>query len=86
MVRMTTTTLCNGTNCQIYENGAYKAQAAQPNVDRVGVQSLIIGGENSRSNMSIVGELCIVRIYSRALSADEIQHNYKIDKERFNLP
>ena len=86
MVRMTTTMLCNGTNCQIYENGAYKTQAAQPNVDRVGVQSFIIGGENSRSNMSIRGELCIVRIYSRALSADEIRRNYEIDKERFNLP
>lgn len=86
MVRMTTTMLCNGTNCQIYENGAYKALAAQPNVDRVGVQNLIIGGENSRSNMSIRGELCIVRIYSRALSADEIRHNYEIDKERFSLP
>ncbi len=86
MVRMTTTMLCNGTNCQIYENGAYKAQAAQPNVAKVGVQSLIIGGENSRSNMSIRGELCIVRIYSRALSADEIRHNYEIDNERFNLP
>ena len=86
MVRMTTTMLCNGTNCQIYENGAYKTQAAQPNVDRVGVKSLIIGGENSRPNMSIRGELCIVRIYSRALSADEIRHNYNIDKRRFNLP
>ena len=86
MVRMTTTMLCNGTNCQIYENGAYKTQAAQPNVAKVGVQSLIIGGENSRSYMSIRGELCIVRIYSRALSADEIRHNYEIDKERFNLP
>ena len=86
MVRMTTTMLCNGTNCQIYENGAYKALAAQPNVDRVGVQNLIIGGENSRSNMSIRGELCIVRIYSRALTAEEIAHNYKIDSIRFGLP
>lgn len=84
MVRMTTTMLCNGTNCEIYENGAYKTQAAQPNVDRVGVQSLIIGGENNRPNMSICGELCIVRVYSRALSADEIRRNYEIDKERFN--
>ena len=86
MVRMTTTMLCNGTNCQIYENGVYKTQAAQPDVNRAGVQNFIIGGENSRSNMSIRGELCIVRIYSRALTAEEIQHNYKIDKERFNLP
>lgn len=27
-----------------------------------------------------------IRVYSRALSAEEIAHNYKIDKERFNLP
>jgi len=27
-----------------------------------------------------------IRIYSRALTADEIAHNYAIDKERFNLP
>lgn len=27
-----------------------------------------------------------IRVYSRALSADEIRHNYEIDKERFNLP
>ena len=27
-----------------------------------------------------------LRVYSRALTADEIAHNYAIDKERFNLP
>lgn len=27
-----------------------------------------------------------IRIYSRALTAEEIAHNYAIDKERFNLP
>lgn len=27
----------------------------------------------------------VIRLYSRALSADEIAHNYAIDKERFNL-
>jgi hypothetical protein len=27
-----------------------------------------------------------VRVYNRALTAEEIAHNYKIDKERFNLP
>ena len=30
--------------------------------------------------------VCCIRLYSRALSADEIRHNYEIDKERFNLP
>jgi hypothetical protein len=32
------------------------------------------------------GELYCVRLYSRALTADEIAHNYAIDKKRFNLP
>lgn len=32
------------------------------------------------------GETYNIRIYSRALSADEIRHNYNIDKRRFNLP
>lgn len=31
-------------------------------------------------------DLYCVRQYSRALTADEIAHNYAIDKERFNLP
>ena len=32
------------------------------------------------------GIIYAVRVYSRALTADEIAHNYAIDKERFNLP
>lgn len=31
------------------------------------------------------GEFCTVRIYSRALSQEEISFNYSIDKERFGL-
>jgi hypothetical protein len=29
---------------------------------------------------------CAVRLYSRALTADEIAANYAVDKARFNLP
>ena len=32
-----------------------------------------------------VGDFCAVRIYNRALTADEIAHNYKIDKIRFGI-
>ena len=32
------------------------------------------------------GEICAFRRYNRALTAEEIAHNYAIDKERFNLP
>ena len=60
------------------------------------------GGERRKANKSftpftftsiglglrtnIQADYCCVRVYSRALSADEIRHNYKVDKERFNLP
>ena len=40
-----------------------------------------LGGYNK-----FFGKIYSVRIYSRALSADEIKRNYEIDKERFNLP
>ena len=30
-------------------------------------------------------DFCTVRIYNRALTAEEIAHNYSIDKERFSL-
>ena len=33
-----------------------------------------------------VGKYRNIRIYSRALTTDEIAHNYAIDKARFNLP
>lgn len=75
----------------VYENGTLSKSSSSTSSTPVAAcfgtsAPYIIGGENQRSNMSIRGELCAVRIYSRALSADEIAHNYKIDKVRFNLP
>lgn len=32
------------------------------------------------------GDVCAIRFYNRPLTPEEIAHNYKIDKERFNLP
>lgn len=48
--------------------------------------AFILGGENSRNNMSIQGELHCVRVYLRALTAEEIAANHAVDKARFNLP
>ena len=49
-----------------------------------------IGADSNGTQYGIehpfIGKIYCVRIYSRALSADEIRHNYEIDKERFNLP
>ena len=54
--------------------------------NRIGDYQFIIGGEPGRNNMSIVGELCAIRIYSKVLTEDEMNTNYAIDKVRFNLP
>ena len=46
-----------------------------------------IGGMNAVSAFSsALKSFRNIRLYSRTLTAEEIAHNYKIDKERFNLP
>jgi hypothetical protein len=46
-------------------------------------------GEGFRSNETnaapFIGEVCAMRFYSRALTAEEIAYNYEIDKARFNI-
>lgn len=47
-----------------------------------------IGADSNGTQYGIehpfIGKIYCVRIYSRALSTEEIEHNYKIDKRRFN--
>lgn len=50
--------------------------------DRVYIGALEANGAYSSAFKSFRN----IRLYSRALTADEIAHNYAIDKERFNLP
>ena len=44
---------------------------------------VVVGGQ---MNNPLKCDIHCLRIYSRALTDEEIAHNYKIDKERFNLP
>lgn len=46
--------------------------------DAVGCKATAVGGKPI--------EIYHIRAYSRALTADEIAHNYAVDKARFNLP
>ena len=39
-----------------------------------------------RRQLFVTPRIYCVRLYSRALTADEVAHNYAVDKERFNLP
>ena len=42
-------------------------------------------GKYTDNQWRFAGEICAIRIYNRALTEEEIKHNYNIDKERFNL-
>jgi hypothetical protein len=81
--RMTCAVVCNGSNCILYEDGSAKKTAAQPAASTISAKQFVIGGEHYRANMSILGELCAVRIYSRALTAAEIAENHTVDVTRF---
>lgn len=45
-----------------------------------------LSGSSNYSDWNFVGKYYSVRLYSRALTAEEIAHNYEIDKARFDLP
>ena len=63
-----------------YVNGEPMKVYYPPNTlaDAVGCKATAVGGKPI--------EIYHVRAYSRALTAEEIAHNYEIDKARFNLP
>lgn len=48
--------------------------------------TLCVGDRANDSSVPFNGKVYTIRIYSRVLTAEEIAHNYAIDKARFNLP
>lgn len=71
-------------NDAIYFNGSRASTVASSGNWNLG-STLSVGGTGS-SSTTIVGKCHSVRLYSRAITADEIAANYAIDKARFNLP
>lgn len=71
-------------NDNIYFNGA-KTDTISASGNWNLSTELSIGG-NGSATTAIVGKCHSVRLYSRALTADEIAANYAVDKARFNLP
>ena len=85
MQRRTVAVVCDGSKLSIYADGEKLGRNYQPTANTIHEElSLIIGGENSRASMSIGGELFCVRVYSRALTEEELKRHVKIDNERFN--
>jgi hypothetical protein len=66
----------------MYLNGQYATNSSVYISDQTYV---VICGLYGVSNRGVKGELCSVRLYSRALTAAEIAANYAIDKARFGL-
>lgn len=70
---------------EVYSDGEYIASADVPNwnIDANAYQTFSYG---FRYNNTRCGKRYNGMVYSRALTADEIAYNYKIDKARFKLP
>ena len=85
MQRRTVAVVCDGSELSMYADGEKLGRNYQPTASTIheGL-SMIIGGENSRANMSIGGALFCVRVYSRALTEEELKRHVKIDNERFD--
>lgn len=85
MQRRTVAVVCDGSKLSMYADGEKLGQSYQPTANTIheGL-SMIIGSENSQANMSIGGALFCVRVYSRALTEEELKRHVKIDNERFN--
>ena len=68
---------------QTLKSGSYPYNNAGTNFT---VGSRIQGSSTPATSFNVGADVCRIALYSRALTPEEIQHNYKIDKERFNLP
>ena len=71
----------DGANLRLYENGDLKATRATTHDMMTSTQPLGIGGPDRYWN----GKIPVTKVYSRALTAQEVKQNYQQYKTRFNL-
>jgi hypothetical protein len=73
----------NGTSYQLYINGVADGNAVNDNAVAASNDNYI--GRQSSSSAYLLGDIPVLKIYSVALSADEIKQNYNAYKKRFDL-
>jgi hypothetical protein len=74
----------DGSSVKLYVNGKLEASASKSgSILNSSTPSLNIGRKNSGNGEYINGEIPIVRIYNRALTAAEVLQNYNAIKSRF---
>lgn len=75
------TAVLNGTNYKLY-NGAQLDNSIDVSfIPKMYSSGLYIGG----NSYYFKGKIYSIRVYNKALSEDEIIHNYNYDKQKFNL-
>lgn len=85
--RLSFSSIKDGTTYRIYANGAQSTYVTSNGTHFQKPSSPCRIGTDSRAeSMIFYGEICNIRIYSRALTTAEITSNYAVDKIRFNLP
>ena len=76
----------DGTKIRLFVDGVDKGIfSSSQNNDLTASSKLCINGENPYGNYRNIFSVANIRIYNRALTADEIAENYAIDKARFGL-
>jgi hypothetical protein len=75
----------NGVSAILYIDGVQIGTANPLNTTTTGANKLWIGRFHGDNNYTVAGNIPIVRIYNRALSASEVRQNYNQLKSRFNI-
>lgn len=73
----------DGSSLQYYVNGQFANSKTQSFYGKFSGQTTFFN--RTTGGRGITGQLHAVRLYSRALTADEIAANYDVDKRRFGL-
>ena len=73
----------NTAEYRVYLNGILKASTVDSSWD--GAPDLSIGANHGYSNDYFNGEIPVVKVYNRALTASEVLQNYNAQKSRFGL-
>jgi hypothetical protein len=76
----------SGTTHTIYLNGSTNSVSKTGSSAALGTAEMAIGAwHGSTSSQRHTGEIPVVRLYNRALTADEVQQNFESIKNRFNI-
>ena len=74
----------DGTTITVYENNISKGTSSSTGTaDFTG--GIKIGSWNSSASYTWDGKIPVMRMYNRAITADEVSQNYKSYKNRFNI-